>query len=118
VLNDTSFNGLTDIIKRDGDMRKMLFDLPSNEDTISFAGVTFKQTSTAPTVTISGNTYYNTYVFGDDAIFSVFLGKNPNDGSKNYKLFIQSAPEQGSVSDPARQIGGWVSYNVRYQMVA
>ena len=45
-------------------------------------------------------------------------GKNPNDGSKNYKLFIQSAPEQGSVSDPARQIGGWVSYNVRYQMVA
>ena len=49
---------------------------------------------------------YNTYIFGDDAIFSVFLGKNPEDGSKNYKLFIQSAPEQGSVSDPARQIGG------------
>ena len=61
VLNDTSFNGLTDIIKRDESMRKMLFDLPANEDTISFAGVTFKQTSTAPTVTISGNTYYNTY---------------------------------------------------------
>ena len=49
---------------------------------------------------------YNTYIFGDDAIFSVFLGKNPEDGSKNYKLFIQSAPEQGSASDPARQIGG------------
>jgi N4-gp56 family major capsid protein len=114
VLNDTSFNGLTDIIKRDESMRKMLFDLPANEDTISFAGVTFKQTSTAPTVTISGNTYYNSYIFGEDAIFSVFLGKNPNDGSKNYKLFIQSAPEQGSSSDPARQIGGWVSYNVRY----
>jgi hypothetical protein len=43
-----------------------------------------KQTSTAPTVTISGNTYYNSYIFGDDAIFSVFLGKNPEDGSKNY----------------------------------
>ena len=27
---------------------------------------------------------YNTYIFGDDAIFSVFLGKNPEDGSKNY----------------------------------
>jgi hypothetical protein len=25
---------------------------------------------------------------------------------------IQEAPAQGSVSDPARQIGGWVSYNV------
>jgi hypothetical protein len=39
----------------------MLFELPKNEDVISFAGVKFKQTSTAPTVTISGNTYYNTY---------------------------------------------------------
>ena len=84
MLNDTSFNGLSDIIKRDPERAKMLFELPSNEDTISFAGVTFKQTSTAPTVTISSNTYYNTYIFGDDAIFSVFLGKNPNDGSKNY----------------------------------
>jgi hypothetical protein len=114
VLNDTSFNGLTDIIKRDDSMRAMLFELPKNEDVIKFGGVKFKQTTTAPTVTISGNTFYNSYLFADDAIFSVFLGKNPEDGQKNYKLFIQSAPEQGSVSDPARQIGGWVSYNVRF----
>lgn len=52
VLNDTSVNGLTDIIKRDPSMNSMLFELPKNEDVISFAGVTFKQTSTAPTVTI------------------------------------------------------------------
>jgi hypothetical protein len=51
-LNDTSFNGLTDIVKRDPEMAKMLFELPKNDDVISFAGVTFKQTSTAPTVTI------------------------------------------------------------------
>lgn len=73
VLNDTSWNGLTDIVKRDDSMRAMLFELPKNEDVVTFAGITFKQTTTAPTVTISGNTYYNTYVFGDDAIFSVFL---------------------------------------------
>ena len=84
VFNDTSFNGFTDIVKRDPEMAKMLYELPKNDDVIKFAGVTFKQTSTAPTVTISGNTYYNTYIFGDDAIFSVFLGKNPEDGSKNY----------------------------------
>jgi hypothetical protein len=83
ILNDTSFNGLTDIIKR-GDKADMLFTLPKNDDVIEFAGIKFKQTTTAPTVTISGNTYYNTYVYGDDAIFSVFLGKNPEDGSKNY----------------------------------
>ena len=41
-------------------------------------------------------------------------GKNPESGEKNYRLMIQEAPAQGSVSDPARQIGGWVSYNVKY----
>lgn len=114
VLNDTSFNGLTDILKRNDTMaQKLLAPLP-NEDVIEFAGVRFKQTTTAPSVTISSNTYYNTYLFSDDALFSVFLGKNPESGEKNYRLMVQEAPAQGSVSDPARQIGGWVSYNVKY----
>ena len=60
ILNDTSYNGLTDIMKRDPSMNAMLFELPKNEDVISFAGITFKQTSTAPTVTISGNTLVHT----------------------------------------------------------
>lgn len=114
VFNDTSFNGLTDILKRGDEGVKMLTAPLANEDVITFAGVRFKQTTTAPSVSISGNTYYNTYIFADDALFSVFLGKNPESGEKNYKLMIQEAPQQGSVSDPARQIGGWVSYNVRY----
>ena len=76
VLNDTSFNGLTDILKR-GDQAQKLFAPVSNEEAIEFAGVRFKQTTTAPTATIGGNTYYNTYLFADDALFSVFLGKNP-----------------------------------------
>lgn len=114
VLNDTSFNGLTDILKRGDSGRSMLMAPLSNDDVIEFAGVRFKQTTTAPTATISGNTYYNTYIFADDAIFSVFLGKNPESGEKNYKLMVQEAPQSGSVSDPARQIGGWVSYNVKY----
>ena len=45
VLNDTSLNGLSDIIKRSDEMRNMLFELPKNEDTISFAGVTLKVAS-------------------------------------------------------------------------
>lgn len=115
VLNDTSFNGLTDILKRGSDAeRGMLMATPGNDEVIKFAGAKFKQTTTAPTVTIGGNTFYNSYIFGDDAIFSVFLGKNPESGESNYRLFIQTAPENGSVSDPARQIGGWCSYNVRF----
>lgn len=113
VYNDTSNNGLTDILKRgDASDRAKLMKAPSNDAAVSFGGVTFKQTTTAPTATIGGNTYYNSYVVADDAIFSVFLGKNPESGEKNYKLNVQVAPESGSVSDPARVIGGWVSYNV------
>ena len=103
VLNDTSFNGLTDILKRGSEAdRAKLFSAPANDDAIEFAGCKFKQTTTAPSSTISGNTYYNTYIFSDDALFSVFLGKNPESGDKNYRLMVQEAPAQGSVSDPAR----------------
>ena len=73
VLNDTSFNGLSDILKRGDDGRQKLLAPLANDDVIEFAGVKFKQTTTAPTATISSNTYYNTYIFADDAIFSVFL---------------------------------------------
>ncbi len=114
VFNDTSFNGITDIMKRNPETASKLFAPLANDDTFEFAGVRFKQTTTAPSVTISSNTYYNTYLYADDALFSVFLGKNPESGEKNYRLMVQEAPAQGSVSDPARQIGGWVSYNVRY----
>ena len=114
VLNDTSFNGLTDILKRETGTHSKLLGPVSNEEAIEFAGVRFKQSTTAPSVTISSNTYYNTYLYSDDALFSVFLGKNPESGEKNYHLMIQEAPQNGSVSDPARQIGGWVSYNVKF----
>lgn len=109
VYNDSSFGGLTDILKRGDDGRSKLLGPLGNEDVVEFAGGKFKQTTTAPSVTIGGNVYYNTYLFGDDAIFSVFLGKNPEAGSKNYRMFIQQAPENGSVSDPARQIGGYIN---------
>lgn len=102
VLNDTSNNGLTDILKRNESTVNKLMAPLNNDEVIEFAGVRFKQTTTAPTSTISGNTYYNTYIYADDAIFSVFLGKNPETGEKNYRLMIQEAPAQGSVSDPAR----------------
>jgi hypothetical protein len=84
VFNDTSFNGITDILKR-GDSVQKLFAPLANEEVLEFAGAKFKQTTTAPSVVISSNTYYNTYLFSDDAIFSVFLGKNPESGEKNYR---------------------------------
>lgn len=114
VLNDTSFNGIVDIMKRNPETASKLFAPLASEEVFEYAGVKFKQTTTAPSGTVDGVTKYNTYIFADDAIFSVFLGKNPESGEKNYRLMVQEAPAMGSVSDPARQIGGWVSYNVRY----
>lgn len=85
VMNDTSYNGLTDIIKRNpGGMEKLMAPL-SSEEVITFAGCKFKQTTTAPSATVSGVTKYSTYLFSDDAIFSVFLGRNPESGEKNYR---------------------------------
>jgi hypothetical protein len=113
VLNDQSNNGLSDILKRsDSGAAKLLGPLDIDEP-IEFAGVKFKQTTTTPTVQIGGNTNYNTYIYGEDALFSVFLGKSA-DGGKNYKLMIQEAPANGSVADPTRAIGGWVAYNVKW----
>lgn len=114
VLNDTSVNGLTDILKRGSDSdRAKLMGVPGDDDVIEFAGATFKQTTTAPTTTLNGNIFYNTYLVGEDALLSIFLGPNQA-GEKNFKLNIQQAPENGSVSDPARQIGGWVAYNTKF----
>jgi N4-gp56 family major capsid protein len=114
VLNDASANGLTDILKRDPAGQKKLLGPLSDDDVFEFAGVRFQQTTTCPSATVDSQTKFNTYVVGEDAIFSVFLGKNPQNGTKNYKLMIQNAPANGSSSDPARQVGGWVSYNVKY----
>jgi hypothetical protein len=80
VFNDTSNNGITDILKRNESTVNKLMAPLSNEEVLEFAGCRFKQTTTAPSSTISSNTYYNTYIFSDDSIFSVFLGKNPENG--------------------------------------
>jgi hypothetical protein len=53
--NDSSAGGITDILKRgDSDRQKLLGSL-SNEEVVDFAGAVFKQTTTAPSVTIGGN---------------------------------------------------------------
>lgn len=115
VLNDTSPNGLSDILKRNDSMVGKLFELPPDDEAISFAGCKFKQTTTAPSGTVDGVTKYNTYIYADDAIFSIFLGKKANSNDTNYKLMIQRAPEGGSPSDPARQIGGYTDPSTEVQ---
>lgn len=117
ILNDTTNNGLTDILKRSESGAQKLYAPLSNQDVIEFAGVRFKQTTTCPTTVISTKTNYQTYIFAEDSIFSIALGAASDLGGadgQSFKLMVQEAPSNGSVSDPARQIGGWCSYNQRF----
>lgn len=93
LYNDASFNGYTDIAKRQADTQKQLFSAVDRDAPIKFAGISFKETTTVQTTTIGGNLYYPTYIFGDDAILSIFLGPSPTDKNrKNYSMNIQMAP--------------------------
>lgn len=89
MFNDTANNGLTDILKRNESTVKKLFAPLSDDEVIEFAGTRFKQTTTCTSGTVDSVTKFNTYIFGDDAIFSVFLGKNPESGDKNYRNRLQ-----------------------------
>lgn len=112
VFNDASINGLTDLYKRIPDTQKMLFSAIDRDAPFEFAGIKFKETTTAAPTTISGNLYYPTYIFGDDALLSIFLGPNPAQGNrKNYSLNIQMAPEGGSVNICRfkNQLKRWIS---------
>lgn len=92
-------------------MASKLLGPQSEMDFIEYAGVKFKKTSTVPTTTISSNTYYVTYIVGDDAVFSVSLGANPSSGEMNLKPRIGFAkPNTSSGWDPAGVIGGWAAY--------
>lgn len=114
VLNDTSANGITDVMKRHKDGVNMLQGPLDSNDVLEWAGVRFKQSTTAPTATVNSQTYYTTYIVGEDALFAISLGKALSDKGDNYKMNVQFAPENGTVSDPARVIGGWVSYNTKF----
>ena len=92
LYNDASINGLTDIMKWQADTQKQLFTAVDRDAPLRFAGLSFKETTTVAPTTIGGNLYYPTYVFGDDAILSIFLGPSPTDKNrKNYSLNIQMA---------------------------
>jgi hypothetical protein len=124
-LNDNTNNSLTDALKRTAEGLEQLRELPSPDGdqvpVVEWAGVRFHQ-STLVTQTSnylgSGNTALRTYIFGEDALIAVSLGRKENaqikDGDyRNLQLWIMKAGGP-SPSDPSRMIGGWTSYNVKF----
>lgn len=125
ALNDVTNNSMTDVLKRTIEGQMKLEELPAPDgdevQVLEWAGATF-YASTMVTQTAnyqgSGKTALRTYIFGEDGVIAISLGKKEqaqvgNGDWRNLKLWMYKAGEP-TISDPARMIGGWTSYNVKF----
>lgn len=126
TLNDTTNNSLTDVLKHTIEGQLKMEELPSSDDgmapVVDWAGCRF-MTSTEVTTTPnylghSGVTAFRTYIFGENGVITVSLGKKEGaqvgDGDwRNLKMYTKRYDDV-SVSDPAGMIGGSTAYNVNF----
>jgi hypothetical protein len=118
ILNDTTFNGLVDIVKRAESGQKLLqegFGQGDERAVTEFAGVRWVQSPNVPLtsgVPTSGKSAYSSYITGKDAIFSVRLGNTDIAQDRNFRAKVLKFTE--SAFDPAGVIAGGVSYNMKY----
>jgi N4-gp56 family major capsid protein len=127
LLNDNTNNSFTDILKHTIEGQMKLEELPGAEDgesidVIDLAGVTWYE-STLVTITQNylghnGVTAYRTYIFGDDGVITISLGKEQGFGDgrrQNLKMITNRyGLREGSVADPVGMIAGSSGYNVNY----
>jgi hypothetical protein len=125
VRNDSANNSLTDILKHTSEGQGKLEELPAPDgeevQLLKMSGLLlFESTlvTQTPNYKSSGNTSQRTYIFGNEGVIRISLGKKfgieVGEGDwRNLKLWMmkQDVP---SPSDPARVIGGWTSYNTLY----
>jgi N4-gp56 family major capsid protein len=124
IFNDTTINGVTDVLKRSESGQQLLRDgwgKGNNYNVVEFAGVKFITSPNVPIVTVasssgplSGTLAYSSYIAGADAVFAIKLGEADDVPEGNFKSRILEF--EPSVVDPALQIGGAVSY--RFLFVA
>jgi hypothetical protein len=125
TLNDNSNNSLTDVLKHTIEGQMKLEELPTGEDSarvIDWAGCSFfPSTEVTMTPNYKGNagvTALRTYIFGENGVLTVSLGKKEGaqigEGDwRNLKMYTKRYDDV-SVSDPANMIGGSTAYNVNF----
>ena len=124
MMIDNTNNSYSDILKHTADGQMALKELPApaggeEADVISFAGVTWLETTqltTTPNWKGTGSTAVRTYVVGEDGVLAVRLERPDRtaigDGRhQNLKLW-RGKYAAGSAFDPAGLIGGGCSYNI------
>lgn len=127
LLNDNTNNSFTDILKHTIEGQMKLEELPGGTDgenieVISLAGVDWYE-STLVTITQnylahSGVTAYRTYIFGDNGVITISLGKEQGVGDgrrQNLKMITNRyGLRDGTVADPVGMIAGSSGYNVNF----
>jgi hypothetical protein len=125
TLNDISNNSLTDVLKHTIEGQMKLEELPTGQDTaqvVDWAGCSFfpstEVTMTPNYLGHAGVTALRTYIFGENGVLTVSLGKKEGaqvgDGDwRNLKMYTKRYDEV-SVSDAAGMIGGSTAYNVNF----
>lgn len=127
ATNDTTNNSLSDILKRTAEGTEQLRELPTSgeDDTVpilEWGGVRwFSSTLVTMTQNYKGNsgvTALRAYVFGENGVITISLGKREKamigDGNwRNLQLWTNKYNEP-SLSDPSRMIGGSTAYNTKF----
>jgi N4-gp56 family major capsid protein len=127
LLNDNTNNSYTDILKHTIEGQMKLTELPGGKDgenieVIDLAGVHWYE-STLVTITQnylghSGVTAYRTYIFGEDGLITISLGKEQGFGDgrrQNLKMITNRyGLLDSTVADPVGMIAGSSGYNVNF----
>jgi|GEM_PF-696022 len=127
LLNDNTNNSFTDILKHTIEGQMKLEELPGDTDgeeieVIDLAGVTWYESSlvtiTQTYLGHAGVTAYRTYIFGDDGLITISLGKEQGFGDgrrQNLKMITNRyGLRDGTVADPVGMIAGSSGYNVNF----
>lgn len=129
ALNDNTNNSFTDVLKHTIEGQMKLEELPSGEDgesieVMSWAGVDWYESSLVtitPGYMVGGGTgvtAYRSYIFGEDGVITISLGKEQGVGdgrARNLKMWTNTyALGKGGPSDPAGMIAGSTAYNVNF----
>ncbi len=128
AINDVSYGGATDILKRSAEGMGKLMELPGspegdNVPVLEWGGVNFFQSTLVTQLpNYKGNagvTALRTYIYGEDALISISLGDSewkgtePGDDWRNLQCWVNKYTDP-SVSDPSRMIGGSAAYNAKW----
>ncbi len=116
LINDNTAGGVQDTLKYTDAGREQLERGIQGDQVMDLCGARWVVTTTVPTTAnfpSSGKTGFSTYLVGQDAIFTVGLGKTQVPNQKNFRVKVNNNLAD-SAADPAGVIGAIAAYNFKF----